>query len=69
MSKKKLFFIASEEEWQLKDLQGVPLWTCFSQFFDRIVIKKTANLNQVSLLILERFASKTNLTTSGILKK
>ena len=36
--------------------RGYPLRTCFLQFLNRIVIKKTAVLNQVIFLILERFA-------------
>ena len=35
--------------------RGYPLRTCFLQFFNRIVIKKTAVLNQVIFWILERF--------------
>ena len=35
--------------------RGYPLRTCFLQFFNRIVIKKTAVLNQFFFWILERF--------------
>ena len=36
--------------------RGYPLRTSFLQFLNRIVIKKTAVLNQVIFWILERFA-------------
>ena len=36
--------------------RGYPLRTCFLHLFNRIVIKKTAVLNQVIFWILERFA-------------
>ena len=55
-AKKIVYYIARICNCNWRACKGVPFADLFLQFFNRIVINKTAVLNQVIFLILEKFA-------------